>query len=170
MSLCNFINGRSLINNKEKIWSYWNYKGVALQYVVKSYLHTKIMNCILNTNHFDESKIPKEFKHKKNLQYFFSNLYNNFLKLEFLIISNKFPNWTQVESIKNFQISKKLDHKHSFIKILCHKILFLEFEQGKQLSSFDMRNAWWTINNLNCGIDVNIKSTCCSNFIQIIKI
>jgi hypothetical protein len=75
-----------------------------------------------------------------------------------------------VESIKNFQISKKLDHKHSFIKILCHKILFLEFEQGKQLSSFDMRNAWWTINNLNCGIDVNIKSTCCSNFIQIIKI
>jgi hypothetical protein len=33
-----------------------------------------------------------------------------------------------------------------------------------------MRNAWWTINNLSCGIDVNIKSTCCNNFIQIVEI
>jgi hypothetical protein len=26
------------------------------------------------------------------------------LRLEFLIVSNKFPNWTQVESTKNFNI------------------------------------------------------------------
>jgi hypothetical protein len=75
-----------------------------------------------------------------------------------------------VESTKNFQISKEFDHRHSFTRILCHKILFLEFEQGKQLRSFDMGNAWWTINNLNCGNDVNIKSACCSNFTQIAKI
>ncbi len=35
---------------------------------------------------------------------FSNNLYNNFLRLEFLIVSNKFPNWTQVESTKNFNI------------------------------------------------------------------
>jgi hypothetical protein len=46
----------------------------------------------------------------------------------------------------------------------------LEFEQGKQPRSFDMGNAWWTINNLNCGINVNIKIACCSNFTQIAKI
>jgi hypothetical protein len=46
----------------------------------------------------------------------------------------------------------------------------LEFEQGKQLRNFDMGNAWWTINNFNCGIDVYIKSACCSNFTQIAKI
>ncbi len=107
---------------------------------------------------------------KKKSNNFFNNLYNNFLRLEFFIVSNKFPNWTQVESTKNFQISKELDHRHFFIEILCHKILFLEFKQGKQPRNFDMRNAWWTINNLNCGIDVNIKSTCCSNFIQIVEI
>jgi hypothetical protein len=33
-----------------------------------------------------------------------------------------------------------------------------------------MGNAWWTINNLNCGINVNIKIACCSNFTQIAKI
>jgi hypothetical protein len=37
-----------------------------------------------------------------------------------------------------------------------------------------MGNAWWTINNLNCGIvvniDVNTKNTRCSNFTQIVKI
>ncbi len=33
-----------------------------------------------------------------------------------------------------------------------------------------MGNAWWTINNLNCGIDVNIKSTCYINFTQIAEI
>jgi hypothetical protein len=33
-----------------------------------------------------------------------------------------------------------------------------------------MGNAWWTINNLNCGIDVNIKSICYSNFTQIVEI
>jgi hypothetical protein len=33
-----------------------------------------------------------------------------------------------------------------------------------------MGNAWWTIKNLNCGIDVNMKRACCSNFIQIAKI
>jgi hypothetical protein len=33
-----------------------------------------------------------------------------------------------------------------------------------------MENAWWTINNFNCGIDVNIKSACCSNFTQIAEI
>jgi hypothetical protein len=43
----------------------------------------------------------------------------------------------------------------------------LEFEQGKQPRSFDMRNAWWTINKLICGIDVNIKSARCSNFTKI---
>jgi len=46
----------------------------------------------------------------------------------------------------------------------------LEFEQGKQPRSFDMGDAWWTINNLNCGINVNIKITCCNNFTQIAKI
>jgi hypothetical protein len=71
---------------------------------------------------------------------------------------------------KNFQISKELNHKHSFTGILCHKILFLEFEQGKQPRNFDMGNAWWTINNLNCGIDVNIKIECYNNFTQIAKI
>jgi hypothetical protein len=40
---------------------------------------------------------------------FSNNLYNNFLRLEFLIISNKFPDWTQKESTKNIQISKELD-------------------------------------------------------------
>jgi hypothetical protein len=75
-----------------------------------------------------------------------------------------------VENTKNFQIFKELDHRHFFIKILCHKIFFLEFEQGKQPRSFDMGNAWWTINNFNCGIDVNIKSACCNNFTQIVKI
>jgi hypothetical protein len=33
-----------------------------------------------------------------------------------------------------------------------------------------MGNAWWTVNNLNCGIDVNIKNACCSNFTQIAKL
>jgi hypothetical protein len=33
-----------------------------------------------------------------------------------------------------------------------------------------MGNVWWTINNFNCGIDVNIKSTCYNNFTQIAKI
>jgi hypothetical protein len=33
-----------------------------------------------------------------------------------------------------------------------------------------MGNAWWTTNNLNCGIDVNIKSTCYNNFKQIVEI
>jgi hypothetical protein len=88
----------------------------------------------------------------------------------FLIVSNKFPSWTQVESTKSFQISKELDHKHSFIGILCHKTFFLEFGQGKQPRSFDMANAWWTINNFNCGIDVNIKNMCCNNYTQIAKI
>jgi hypothetical protein len=59
------------ISNKEKIWSYSNFEGVALQYVVKTYLHTKIVNYIQNTNYFDESKIPKKFKHKKSLQQLF---------------------------------------------------------------------------------------------------
>jgi len=30
-----------------------------------------------------------------------------------------------------------------------------------------MGNAWWTMNNLNCGIDVNIKTACSNNFTQI---
>jgi hypothetical protein len=64
----------------------------------------------------------------------------------------------------------KLDHRHFFIGILCHKILFLELEQGKQPRSFDMGNAWWTINNLNCGIDENVKIACCNNFTQIVEI
>jgi hypothetical protein len=33
-----------------------------------------------------------------------------------------------------------------------------------------MGNAWWTINNFNCGIDVNTKSACCNNFTQIAEI
>jgi hypothetical protein len=33
-----------------------------------------------------------------------------------------------------------------------------------------MGNAWWTINNFNCHIDVNTKSACCSNFTQIAEI
>jgi hypothetical protein len=33
-----------------------------------------------------------------------------------------------------------------------------------------MGNAWWTINNFNYRIDVNIKSACCNNFTQIAKI
>ncbi len=38
---------------------------MALQYVVKTYIHTKIVNYIKNTKYLDESKIPKKFKHKK---------------------------------------------------------------------------------------------------------
>jgi hypothetical protein len=73
----------------------WNFKGVTLQYVIKNYLHTKIVNYIQNTKYFDDSRIPKKFKHKKNLWLLISNnFYNNFLRLEFLIVSNKFPNWT----------------------------------------------------------------------------
>jgi hypothetical protein len=33
-----------------------------------------------------------------------------------------------------------------------------------------MGNAWWIINNLNCGIEVNIESACYINFTQIAKI
>jgi hypothetical protein len=33
-----------------------------------------------------------------------------------------------------------------------------------------MGNAWWMINNFNCGIDVNIKNACWSNFTQIVEI
>jgi len=33
-----------------------------------------------------------------------------------------------------------------------------------------MGNAWWTINNINFHIDLNIKSACCNNFTQIAKI
>jgi hypothetical protein len=33
-----------------------------------------------------------------------------------------------------------------------------------------MGNAWWTINNFNCAIDVNIKSACCNNFTQIVEV
>jgi hypothetical protein len=50
---------------------YWNFKGVALQYVVKTYLHTKIVNYIQNKKYLDESKMPKKFEHKKNLQQLF---------------------------------------------------------------------------------------------------
>jgi hypothetical protein len=71
---------------------------------------------------------------------------------------------------QKLSIFKELNHIHSFTEIFCHKILFWEFEQGKQPRSFDMGNAWWTINNLNCGIDVNIKSACCGNFTQIAEI
>jgi hypothetical protein len=115
-------------------------------------------------------KSPKKSSIRRISNNFFNNLYNNFSRLEFLIISNKFPNWTQMESTKTLQISKELDHKHSFTKLICHKILFLEFEQGKQPRSFDMGNAWWTINNFICGIDVNIKSACCNNFTKIVEI
>ncbi len=116
-----------------------------------------------------KAKSQKNSSTRRISNNFFNNLYN-FLRLEFLIVSNKFPNWTQVESTKNFQMSKELNHRHSFTRIFCHKILFLGFEQGKQPRSFDIGNAWWFINNLNCGIDVNIKSACCSNFTQIAEI
>jgi hypothetical protein len=33
-----------------------------------------------------------------------------------------------------------------------------------------MGNAWWIINNLDCGIEVNIEGACYSNFTQIAKI
>jgi hypothetical protein len=33
-----------------------------------------------------------------------------------------------------------------------------------------MGNARWIINNLNCGIEVNIESTCYNNFTQIAKL
>jgi hypothetical protein len=33
-----------------------------------------------------------------------------------------------------------------------------------------MRNAWWNINKLICGIDVNIKSAHCNNFTKIAQI
>jgi hypothetical protein len=50
-------------------------------------------------------------------------------------------------------------------------ILSLEYFAIKSFSrNFDMGNAWWTINNLNCGIDVNIKIECYNNFTQIAKI
>jgi hypothetical protein len=71
---------------------------------------------------------------------------------------------------QNFQITEEFDHTHSFIGMFCYKIFFLEFEQGKQPRSFDIGNAWWTINNHICGIDVNIKSACCSNFTKITEI
>jgi hypothetical protein len=35
-----------------------------------------------------------------------------------------------VKNTKNFQISKELDHKHSFIGIFCHKILFWSLNKG----------------------------------------
>jgi hypothetical protein len=117
-----------------------------------------------------KAKSQKNSSTRRVSNNFSNNLYNNFLRLENLIVSNKFPNWTQVENTKNFQIFEEFDHTHSFIWILCYKIFFLEFEQWKQPRSFDLRNAWWTINNLHCGIDVNIKSTCCNNFTQIIEI
>ncbi len=105
-----------------------------------------------------KAKSKKNSNTRRISNNFSNNLYNNFLRLEFLIVSNKFSNSTQMESAKNFQIFKELNHRHYFIGIFCQKIFFLEFEQGKQSRSFDMGNAWWTINNLNCGIDVNIKS------------
>ncbi len=49
-------------------------------------------------------KSQKNSNTRKISYNFFKNLYNNFLRLEFLIVSNKFPNWIQVESIKKFQI------------------------------------------------------------------
>ncbi len=104
---------------------------MVLQYAVKTYVHTKIMNYIQNTNYLDESKIPKKFKHKENLQQLSSNLHHNFLRLEFLIVSNKFPTWIQTENTRNFQIVEEFDHTHSFTGILCYKIFFLEFEKGK---------------------------------------
>ncbi len=33
-----------------------------------------------------------------------------------------------------------------------------------------MGNAWWIINNLSCGIEMNIESICYNNFTQIAKI
>ncbi len=106
-----------------------------------------------------KTKSQKSSNTKRISNNFSNNLYNNFLRLEFLIVSNKFPNWTQVESTK--KISKEFDHRHFFMGILCHNIFFLEFEQGKHPRNFDRGNVWWIINNINCGIDVNIKSTCC---------
>jgi hypothetical protein len=38
---------------------------VALQYVIKNYLHVQ------NTKYFNERKVQKKFKHKNNLQQFF---------------------------------------------------------------------------------------------------
>jgi hypothetical protein len=43
-------------------------KGVALQYVIETYLHTKTVNYIQNTKYLNENKTLKKFKHKKNLQ------------------------------------------------------------------------------------------------------
>ncbi len=88
--------------------SYWNFKGVASQYVIKTYLHTKIMDYIQNISMKEKSQ--KSSSTRKISNKFFNNLYNSFLRLEFLIVSNKFPNWIQVDITKNFQISKELDH------------------------------------------------------------
>ncbi len=45
-----------------------------------------------------KEKSQKSSSTRKISNNFSNNLYNNFLKLEFLIVSNKFPNWIQVET------------------------------------------------------------------------
>ncbi len=85
-----------------------------------------------------KAKSPKSSSTRIISNNFCNNLHNNFHEVGILIVSNKFPNWTQVKSTKNFQISQEFDHRHFFNGIFYHKIIFLEFEQGKQPRSFDM--------------------------------
>ncbi len=140
---------------------------MALQYVVKTYLHTERVNYLQNISM--KTKSQKK-SNRRNFQQLFQQPLQQLLELRISHCIQKFPNWTQIENIKKIQIFKELDHRHSFTGIFCHKIFFLKFEQGKQPRNFDIGNAWWIINNVNCGIDVKIKSTCCNNFKQIAKI
>ncbi len=103
-----------------------NFKSVALQYVIKNYVHTKIMNYIQNILMKVKSKKIKAQEESPTCLTTF-----NLLRLEFIIVFNKIPNWIQVETTKECQISKDLDHRHCFTRKFWHKIFFLEFEQGK---------------------------------------
>jgi len=44
----------------------------------------------------------------KNVNINGKRIYNNLLSLKVLIITNKFPNWTQVEGSNNFLVAKEV--------------------------------------------------------------
>ncbi len=134
---------------------------MALQYVVKTYLHTKTMNYIQNTKYLNESKIPKKVQAQKESPTTFLTTSTTSWGWNFSLYPISSPIGLKWKVSKTFKSPRSL----------IINTLSVEYFAIKSFSwSLNKGNAWWTISNLNCGIDVNIKNVCYNNFIQIAKI
>jgi hypothetical protein len=89
-----------------------------------------------------KAKSQKSSSTRRISNNFSYNLYNNFLGLEFSFYATSSPIGLKWKVPKTFKAPKEFNHRHFFIRIFCHKILFLESEQRKQLRNFHKGNAW----------------------------